>query len=135
MGLGIFASIASIVKTTLIPYYGKSGNNLCDAGDITLWSTLEQQIGLIAAYVPPLKRPFETLLRHYGLLSATGSSSGSSGYVFQKDGQNFELVRVPTKPKLRTAMISEISTINEEDIPDVQDLEKGIDKRGDVQQN
>jgi hypothetical protein len=132
MGLGIFASIASIVRTTLIPYYGKKGDDLWDAVDITLWSTLEQQIGLIAACVPPLKRPFETLLRHYGVLSATGSSSGSSGHVYQKDGQNFELVRISTKPNLRMAIVSDISTINEEEVPDVQDLEGGIDKKGDV---
>lgn len=132
MGLGIFASTASIVKTTLIPYYGKTGDNLWDAVDITLWSTLEQQLGLIAACIPPLKRPFETLLRHYGVISASGSSSGTTGYEYQKDGQPFELVRIPTKTKLHTTMVSDISTTNEEDITDFQDLERGVVRRGDV---
>lgn len=73
MGLGVFASIASLVKTTLIPYYGKTGDNLWDAVDITLWSTLEQQIGMIAVCIPPLKRPFQLLLRRYGVISKNES--------------------------------------------------------------
>lgn len=73
MSLGIFASIASIVKTTLVPYYGKTGDTLWDAVDITLWSTLEEQIGMIAACIPPLKRPFELLLRRYGVVSKNES--------------------------------------------------------------
>ncbi|KAF2703400.1 hypothetical protein K504DRAFT_473966 [Pleomassaria siparia CBS 279.74] len=41
MGLGIFATAASVVKTTLVPHYGITGDSIYDAVDLTLWSMLE----------------------------------------------------------------------------------------------
>jgi hypothetical protein len=105
MGLGIFASIASTVKTTLIPYYGKTGDNLWDAVDITLWSTLEEQMGLIAACIPPLKRPFELLLRRHGLISSNKSGGIPSFETGGSDSKasNCELASFGTRS---TNMIS-----------------------------
>lgn len=69
MGLGLFAAITSMVKTTLVKFYGVTGDTLWDAIDISLWSFLEEQTGIIAACIPCLKSPFERLLGRLGLLS------------------------------------------------------------------
>lgn len=69
MGLGLFAAVTSIIKTTLVRTYGITGDNLWDSIDISLWSMLEEQTGIIAACIPCLKSPFERLLGRFGLLS------------------------------------------------------------------
>ncbi len=53
MGLGIFASSASIAKTFMIGSYGKTGDSLMDTVGLTTWSMVEAQL----AYVPPTVRP------------------------------------------------------------------------------
>jgi hypothetical protein len=50
MGLGMFASSASIAKTVVIKDYGVTGDDLVDTVAITVWSILEMQL----AYVSPL---------------------------------------------------------------------------------
>ncbi|KAF2728173.1 hypothetical protein EJ04DRAFT_397423, partial [Polyplosphaeria fusca] len=74
MGMGVFAAAASIVKTTLVPYYGITGDSLWDAIDLTLWSILEEQVGIIAACIPCLKSPFERTLHRIGFLSRMSST-------------------------------------------------------------
>lgn len=69
MGLGVFAAITSIVKMTHVKSYGITGDTLWDTIDISLWSMLEEQIGIIVACIPCLKSPFERLLGRLGLLS------------------------------------------------------------------
>ncbi|KAF2465221.1 uncharacterized protein BDR25DRAFT_91667 [Lindgomyces ingoldianus] len=87
MGLGVFAAAASIVKTTLVKNYGITGDSLWDAIDLTLWSILEEQTGIIAACIPCLKSPFEKVLGRMGLLSSKGRTAyGRSGY--QNYGQS-----------------------------------------------
>ena len=44
MSLGIIASVASIVKTTLVKDYGVTGDDLMDSVNITIWSILEVQL-------------------------------------------------------------------------------------------
>ncbi|KAF2113873.1 hypothetical protein BDV96DRAFT_467068, partial [Lophiotrema nucula] len=68
MGLGIFATVASIVKTTLVRKYGATGDSLWDALGLTLWSIIEVQVGIFAACVPTLKSPFERTLHRIGIL-------------------------------------------------------------------
>jgi hypothetical protein len=92
MGLGIFASITSIVKTTLIKNYGKTGDALWDSVGISMWSILEEQIGITAACIPCLKSPFERLLRRVGIVTTYGSRSrGRSDYVYANDPTLHEL--------------------------------------------
>lgn len=71
MGLGVFAAITSIVKTTLVKTYGITGDTFWDAIEISLWSILEEQTGIIAACIPCLKSPFERFLGKLGLLSTS----------------------------------------------------------------
>jgi hypothetical protein len=44
MGLGIFASSASIAKTFMIGSYGKTGDTLMDTVGLTTWSMVEAQL-------------------------------------------------------------------------------------------
>jgi hypothetical protein len=89
MGLGVFAATASIVKTTLVKHYGTTGDSLWDAIDLTLWSMLEVQTGIIAACIPCLKSPFERALGRFGLLSSKGQAAyGRSGHGYQNYGQS-----------------------------------------------
>jgi hypothetical protein len=44
MGLGIFASSASIAKTFEIGSYGKNGDTLMDTVGLTTWSMVEAQL-------------------------------------------------------------------------------------------
>ncbi|KAF4629092.1 hypothetical protein G7Y89_g9060 [Cudoniella acicularis] len=87
MGLGLVASVSSIVKTTLISSYGKTGDALWDSVNLSLWSVLEEQIGIIAACIPCLKSPFERMLRRFGVVSIYGNGTvqGRSGYAYYKD--------------------------------------------------
>lgn len=79
MGLGVFATAASIIKTTFVRNYGRTGDTLWDAVPLTLWSILEEQTGIIAACVPCLKTPFERTLRRAGVLS---TQKTETGYIY-----------------------------------------------------
>lgn len=68
MGLGVFTAAGVAVKLTLVPVYGKSGDRLWDSVDLNTWSILEGQMGIVAACMPCLKSPFQTVLRRMGLL-------------------------------------------------------------------
>ncbi|KAF4636970.1 hypothetical protein G7Y89_g1117 [Cudoniella acicularis] len=85
MGLGIMASAASLVKTLKISTYEKSKDPLFDGVDISIWSILEEQLGMIAACVPCLKNPCERFLRRMGLISFYGSGSRGSAYARYRD--------------------------------------------------
>jgi len=86
MGLGVIASIASIVKTTLVKNYGITGDDLMDSVGITTWSVLEMQLGIIAACIPTLKQLFEKFLRRVGFMSTYGTKS-RTGYM-KNEGDN-----------------------------------------------
>lgn len=75
MGMGLFAATASIVKTTLIPTYGITGDALWDAMDLTLWSHLEEHVGILAACIPCLRSLFERFLHQIGVLSHLSSTT------------------------------------------------------------
>ncbi|KAH6855354.1 hypothetical protein B0I37DRAFT_302361 [Chaetomium sp. MPI-CAGE-AT-0009] len=85
MGIGIFASSASIAKTFMIGSYGKTGDTLMDTVGLTTWSYVEAQLAIIAACIPTLKRLFEQILRRYGLISSQNSASRSRGGYYKHD--------------------------------------------------
>ncbi|KAK4232977.1 hypothetical protein C8A03DRAFT_19851 [Achaetomium macrosporum] len=87
MGLGVFASSASIAKTFVVGSYGKTGDTLMDTVALTTWSITEAQLAIIAACIPTLKRLFERILRRMGLISSQGSATRSrTGYTKHDDG-------------------------------------------------
>ena len=78
MGLGIFASSASLAKTFMVESYGKTGDSLMDTVGLTTFSMLELQLAIIAACIPTLKRLFEMILRRWGIISTAEGGDGNS---------------------------------------------------------
>ncbi|KAF2269388.1 hypothetical protein CC78DRAFT_529175 [Lojkania enalia] len=96
MGLGIFAAAASIVKTTLVKDYGVTGDSLWDAMDLTLWSILEEQSGIIAACIPTLKSPLERILHRIGLLSPIKHATRSYQHFDPQDSHQMTKLHTVT---------------------------------------
>lgn len=94
MGMGVFAAAASIVKTTLVKSYGRTGDTLWDAVDLTLWSILEEQTGIIAACIPCLKSPFERTLQKCGVLS-TRKGSGYHPHAYHNRPRRIDSHQLP----------------------------------------
>jgi hypothetical protein len=84
LSLGVFAAIAAIVKITFLSTYGEHGDFLFDSSDLTIWTTVEICIAIIAACFPCLKPLFRTMFdgssaraqQYYG-----ASSSRYKGYI------------------------------------------------------
>lgn len=96
MGLGLFASAAAIVKTTYIYSYGSTKDPLFDVVDLSLWNSLEQDIGIIAACIPCLKQPAERLLKRVGLVSTTHRSRQSGYYPHNRYPHSHEMGSIHT---------------------------------------
>ncbi|KAK1753323.1 hypothetical protein QBC47DRAFT_348880 [Echria macrotheca] len=67
MGLGLFASAASIVKTVMVNRFDTGGDVSANGLAIALWASTESQVGIIAACIPCLRAPFLRLLARTGL--------------------------------------------------------------------
>jgi hypothetical protein len=80
MGLGMFASIASIVKATLVKEFGGSTKDpWALTNSIATWTALEQILIMIASSAPFLKPLVQTALNRMGW-TLSGSSAARSGY-------------------------------------------------------
>ncbi len=84
MGLGLFASITSIIKTVIV-YHWKPGSMEVDfwaqGVSISTYTVLEQFLGLLAACIPAMKGIFQACLGKMGLsLTDSRSRPGRSGY-------------------------------------------------------
>lgn len=108
MALGLLATAATLPKLVSVAKFGFKGDLTYRASDALLWSSLEVNLGIIAACVPTLRAPFETALRRCGWIRSsqigpelesleatrTGvkrrDSSALSG--FPKDDENFFVV-------------------------------------------
>ncbi|KAL4732020.1 hypothetical protein ACLX1H_001025 [Fusarium chlamydosporum] len=80
MGLGVFASVASIVKATLVKEFGGATKDpwaLTNA--ISTWTALEQILIMIASSAPFLKPLLQTALNRMGW-TLSGTSGARSGY-------------------------------------------------------
>jgi len=87
MGLGMFASAASIAKTVVIQSYTESAgpdNAMLSGMKIALWSAVEEQVGIIAACLPCLKSLFHRILRRLGLTTMAGTTK--PGYPSHPNG-------------------------------------------------
>ncbi|KAL5464945.1 hypothetical protein PMIN06_000898 [Paraphaeosphaeria minitans] len=67
MGLGLFASIAAIVRTLMLQEYYITPDMFRSSVTITLYAVIEQHLALMAATVPTLKSFMETTLVRVGL--------------------------------------------------------------------
>ncbi|KAJ4309930.1 hypothetical protein N0V94_008699 [Neodidymelliopsis sp. IMI 364377] len=76
LGLGIFATAAALVKTSFLPSYGKTGDWLWDSRNLTIWTVVESNIGIIAGNLPCLKPLFRAAL---GSTYGRGTSAKPTG--------------------------------------------------------
>lgn len=56
------ATAAALVKTSCIPSYGKTGDWLWDSRDLTIWTVVECNTGIVAGNLPCLKPLFRVVL-------------------------------------------------------------------------
>ncbi|KAL1306306.1 hypothetical protein AAFC00_004389 [Neodothiora populina] len=82
MGLGMFATLASVFKITLIYNYRNIKDPLYDVIDLSVWWQMEENISIIASCIPTLKSPFEKVLRRVGLLTTLDAGTANSGARF-----------------------------------------------------
>jgi hypothetical protein len=66
MGLGLVASIASVLKLVNSTTLKQSRDNTWDSVPLVIWGFLEEHLAIIAACTPCLKALFERLLRRVG---------------------------------------------------------------------
>lgn len=83
LGLGVFATAAALVKTTYVSNYGKEGDWLWDSRNITIWTVVESNTGIIAGNLPCLKPLFRRVL---GATYGRGSRNPTSKNVSRTYG-------------------------------------------------
>ncbi|CZR64523.1 uncharacterized protein PAC_14421 [Phialocephala subalpina] len=93
------ACIAGIIKITILPSYGRSGDFLYDSADLTIWTTTELNVGILAGSIPCLKPLYRILLEKSGCVPKEGptdtlrfsyvmqSSDVRSNHVYGNDSQ------------------------------------------------
>ncbi|KAH6667783.1 hypothetical protein B0J14DRAFT_489146 [Halenospora varia] len=89
MALGVFAAIAGIMKLTTISSYGRSGDFLFDSAGLTIWTTTELNVGIIAGSIPCLKPLFKFMLDKSGYASKSKSKPkpNTRTYAMQSSGK------------------------------------------------
>ncbi|KAK3368452.1 hypothetical protein B0H63DRAFT_76389 [Podospora didyma] len=83
MALGIFASVASIIKANAAANFGLTDDPNLEGISMGTWSLVEEQVAFIAACIPVLRKPFQQVLQHFGLVTVsntTAKKTAGSGY-------------------------------------------------------
>jgi len=75
MALGVFASIASIMKAVAAARLGKTDDPNAEGITVGTWSAIEEQIAFITACIPCLRSPFQALLQRFGLVSVVNTTT------------------------------------------------------------
>jgi hypothetical protein len=97
MALGLLATASAVYKTSIMDRYTISGDTTRDVIPLNTWAKIEEQLGIIAACIPPLKAPMERLLRQMGLptfANISWSSSYSSGISTSRSWRKSTAVNV-----------------------------------------
>ncbi|KAF5572547.1 hypothetical protein FPANT_13004 [Fusarium pseudoanthophilum] len=80
LGLGVLASIATIIRLPYIKYYAYPQDYVYNVGNITLWSVFESGAGIIAGSLPSLRRLLKNWVHfdssHDQSLGQTGPFTG-----------------------------------------------------------
>ena len=105
MGLGIFATIMSIVKTTVVKQYDSTGDILWDSVDLSLWSILEEQAGIIAACIPCLRSPFERILDRIGFVPGAERGQDASNVSYIGNRRSYQI----SSPKRLSKYVSGVA--------------------------
>jgi hypothetical protein len=81
LGLGVFACAAAFVKIGSIVNYGKAGDWLWDSQDISIWTVVECNVGLVAGSLPALRPMFKRIL---GTSLGYGNNKNSNTHGYQR---------------------------------------------------
>ncbi|EUC34235.1 hypothetical protein COCCADRAFT_4378 [Bipolaris zeicola 26-R-13] len=73
LGLGLFATAASMIKLSYIGNYGRAGDLMWDSRNLTIWTVQECNVGMVAGNLPCLKPLFRSIL-----VSTYGKGSGKT---------------------------------------------------------
>ncbi|PWY76723.1 integral membrane family protein [Aspergillus eucalypticola CBS 122712] len=99
LGLGIFACAAAIVKLSVLPNYGRTGDLLWDYSTLTIWVVVESNMGIIAGSLPTLKPLFKQFLGTYGSQTKTRRYTyGSKKYRLQSLSPSYPQPSVRSRP-------------------------------------
>jgi hypothetical protein len=90
MGMGLLASVSSIVKTVIVKDWGEptaTGGDWWATGvSICTWTALEQLLGVLAACVPAMKGVLQRCLGAMGVSLTESRSQPRSGYYARHAG-------------------------------------------------
>lgn len=75
------------MKITTIGSYGRTNDFLYDSTGLTIWTTTELNVGIIAACVPCLKPLFKALLHSSGYRSTSKNKPNTRTYALQGSGK------------------------------------------------
>lgn len=141
MALGLVATLASVLKVTLLYNYRTTKDPFWDVIPLSLWWQLEQNVSIIASCIPTLKSLFEKVLRQVGVLSTqSGVTRSTRGYVQYAGGSGVQLSHLQTTVEGGKVPVSDINddAKSEDNIlrTDInrtsQSLTKGISKTTEV---
>lgn len=115
MGLGIFATIMSIVKTTVVKHYDATGDILWDSIDLSLWSILEEQAGIIAACIPCLRSPFERILDRIRFAPGGERGQDASSVTYIGDRRSYQ-ISSPKRLSKNASGVADADALSEESV-------------------
>ncbi|KAL0780557.1 hypothetical protein CaCOL14_001892 [Colletotrichum acutatum] len=95
LSLGIFATIAAVIKISFLSGYGKHGDFLFNSTDITIWTTVEICTAIIAASIPCLKPLFKAILSGSSVEQYNSSKYNNDGYMRNKNASKSRRARTP----------------------------------------
>ncbi|KAF7560805.1 hypothetical protein G7046_g3346 [Stylonectria norvegica] len=93
LGLGVFACAAAFIKLGYVTNYGKLGDWLWDSRNISIWTAVELNVGIIAGSLPCLRPLFKRLLGSmYGKSSSrkTPTTGTNYGHGTLRSGKNWQ---------------------------------------------
>lgn len=91
MAVGLWTAAIALVKTMYIARFSYTDDTLWNMYFLTLWSKLEEVIGIIAACIPCLASRIEALLRRLGVISpASAVVARLNTYVLNSIGRRTE---------------------------------------------
>jgi hypothetical protein len=140
MGLGLFASVAAIVRTLYIRNFARMNDFFRIHVSVALWAVIEQQFALIAATIPTLKAFLEKSLLRLGVFFYDEKSESEVRSVLVQFGflderaKNEQAAAVETQsPPIRKERTEKGSqTLADEDDDDDEDDEnsrkRGVEK-------
>lgn len=88
MALGLVAGAAAIIKTSYMRDFAITGDTLRDVVHINMWCKIEEQLGIAAVCIPPLKSLSGHVLRKFGLPTFSSRTRGSRYYSTLKYNTN-----------------------------------------------